>query len=179
MSESISRSLKRVSNPALHIILFEPEIPANTGNIARLCAAAELPLHLIHPLGFKTDDRNLKRAGLDYWSEVDVREHADFEAFLDLWKSFTPSPAPLITLSAKAQKNYNMVTEIELGLGLIFGPETRGLPQSLLEQYPSYTVPMWGKVRSLNLSTTVGIVAYHFRQQLKIFYCGNNPATQN
>ena len=169
MSESISRSLKRVSNPALHIILFEPEIPANTGNIARLCAAAELPLHLIHPLGFKTDDRNLKRAGLDYWSEVDVREHENFDTFLNFWQNFTPSPAPLIALSARAEKNYNKVTKIEPGFGLIFGPETRGLPQSILELYPACTVPMWGKVRSLNLSTTVGIVAYHFLQQLKIF----------
>ena len=169
MSESISKAAKRVVNPALHIILFEPEIPANTGNISRLCAAAELPLHLIHPLGFKTDDRNLKRAGLDYWSEVDVREHDNYAAFRDFWQNHTPSPAPLIALSAKAEKNYNMVTEIEPGFGLIFGPETRGLPQSLLKLYPSCTVPMWGKVRSLNLSTTVGIVAYHFLQQLKIF----------
>ena len=169
MSESISKSSKRIINPALHIILFEPEIPANTGNISRLCAATELPLHLIHPLGFKIDDRNLKRAGLDYWSEVDVREHENFKAFHDFWQNLTPSPAPLIALSAKAEKNYNMVGEIEPGLGLIFGPETRGLPQSILELYPSCTVPMWGKVRSLNLSTTVGIVAYHFLQKLKIF----------
>ncbi len=170
MSESITISVKRVSNPALHIILFEPEIPANTGNIARLCAAAELPLHLIHPLGFKTDDRNLKRAGLDYWSEVDVREHDNFKSFCDFWQTFTPSsPASLIALSAKAKKNYNKITEIEPGSGLIFGPETRGLPQSLLELYPACRVPMWGKVRSLNLSTTVGIVAYHYLQHLKIF----------
>ncbi len=169
MSESISKSAKRIVNPPLHIILFEPEIPANTGNISRLCAAAELPLHLIHPLGFKIDDRNLKRAGLDYWSEVDVREHDNFSAFRDFWQKLTPSPAPLVALSAKAETNYNKVEEIKPGFGLIFGPETRGLPQSLLDIYPTCTVPMWGKVRSLNLSTTVGIVAYHFLQQLKIF----------
>ena len=169
MSESISKSKKTVPNPPLHIILFEPEIPANTGNIARLCAAAELPLHLIHPLGFKTDDRNLKRAGLDYWSEVDVTEHKNFDTFSDFWKKLSPSPSPLIALSARAEINYNKATEIKPGFGLIFGPETRGLPQSLLDHYPTYTVPMWGKVRSLNLSTTVGIVAYHFLQQLKIF----------
>ncbi len=169
MSKSISRSTKRIIHPALHIILFEPEIPANTGNIARLCAAAELPLHLIHPLGFKTDDRHLKRAGLDYWSEVDVREHEDFKAFRDFWENLSVSPAPIIALSAKADQNYNMVTETAPGLGLLFGPETRGLPQSLIELYPTCTIPMWGKVRSLNLSTTVGIVAYHFLQQLKIF----------
>lgn len=169
MSESISQSRKRIINPALHIILYEPEIPANTGNISRLCAAAELPLHLIHPLGFKTDDRNLKRAGLDYWSEVDVREHENFAAFSGFWQKLTPKPAPLIALSTKAQKNYNMITDIEPGFGLIFGPETRGLPQSLLDLYPACTIPMWGKVRSLNLSTTVGITAYHFLEKLKIF----------
>lgn len=169
MSESISRSARKIENPPLHIILFEPEIPANTGNIARLCAAAELPLHLIHPLGFKTDDRNLKRAGLDYWSEVDVTEHYNFAGFLNSWQSFTTSPKPIIALSAKADRNYNSITDFPLGSGLLFGPETRGLPQSLLGEYSTCTVPMSGKVRSLNLSTTVGIVAYHYLQKLKVF----------
>ena len=167
MSESISRSVRQIDNPPLHIILFEPEIPANTGNIARLCAAAEIPLHLIHPLGFKTDDRNLKRAGLDYWSEVDVTEHDNFTSFLDVWNNLTVSPKPIIALSAKAKKNYNSITDFPLGSGLLFGPETRGLPHYLLDNYTICTVPMTGKVRSLNLSTTVGIVAYHFLQQLK------------
>jgi len=169
MSESISRSVKRFANPPLHIILFEPEIPANTGNIARLCAAAEIPLHLIHPLGFKTDDRNLKRAGLDYWSEVDVTEHDNFASFSNLWQNLTASPKPIIALSAKADRNYNSITDFPFGSGLLFGPETRGLPQALRETYTSCTVPMTGKVRSLNLSTTVGIVAYHFLQHLKVF----------
>lgn len=169
MSESISRSSKRISRPPLHIILFEPEIPANTGNISRLCAAAEIPLHLIHPLGFKTDDRNLKRAGLDYWSEVDVTEHNNFAGFLSFWQTLYPEFKPIIALSAKAKKNYNQITDFPFGSGLLFGPETRGLPQSLLNTYNSCTVPMSGKVRSLNLSTTVGIVTYHFLQQLKVF----------
>ncbi len=169
MSESISRSVRCIDNPPLHIILFEPEIPANTGNIARLCAAAEIPLHLIHPLGFKTDDRNLKRAGLDYWSEVDVTEHDNFADFLNIWQNLTASPKLIIALSAKAEKNYNSINDFPLGSGLLFGPETRGLPESLLDKYPACTVPMTGKVRSLNLSTTVGIVAYHFLQQLKVF----------
>lgn len=169
MSESISRSIKQISRPPLHIILFEPEIPANTGNISRLCAAAEIPLHLIHPLGFKTDDRNLKRAGLDYWSEVDVTEHNNFAGFLSFWQTLTSELKPIIALSAKAQKNYNQITDFPFGSGLLFGPETRGLPQSLLDTYNSCTVPMSGKVRSLNLSTTVGIVAYHFLQHLKVF----------
>ena len=169
MSESISRSVRQIDNPPLHIILFEPEIPANTGNIARLCAAAELPLHLIHPLGFQTDDRNLKRAGLDYWSEVDVTEHDNFASFLNIWQNLTASPKPIIALSAKAEKNYNRIIDFPSGSGLLFGPETRGLPHCLLDIYTTCTVPMAGKVRSLNLSTTVGIVAYHFLQQLKIF----------
>lgn len=169
MSESISRSVRCIENPPLHIILFEPEIPANTGNIARLCAAAELPLHLIHPLGFKTDDRNLKRAGLDYWSEVDVTEHNNFAGFLNVWENLTPSPKPIFALSAKVEKNYNNVTKFPFGSGLLFGPETRGLPKNLLETYTACTIPMTGKVRSLNLSTSVGIVSYHFLQQLKIF----------
>jgi len=169
MSESISRAFKRIDSPPLHIILFEPEIPANTGNIARLCAAAEIPLHLIHPLGFKTDDRNLKRAGLDYWSEVDVTEHDNFAAFSDVWQNLTASPKPIIALSAKAKKNYNCITDFPFGSGLLFGPETRGLPKYLLKTYTTCIVPMTGKVRSLNLSTTVGIVAYHFLQQLKVF----------
>jgi len=169
MSESISRSTRKIENPPLHIILFEPEIPANTGNIARLSAAAELPLHLIHPLGFQTDDRNLKRAGLDYWSEVDVTEHNDFADFLKTWYSLATPPKPIIALSAKAQKNYNQITDFPFGSGLLFGPETRGLPKSLLDNYLACVVPMSGKVRSLNLSTTVGIVAYHFLQQLEVF----------
>jgi tRNA (cytidine/uridine-2'-O-)-methyltransferase len=169
MSESISRSHRQINNPPLHIILFEPEIPANTGNIARLCAAAELPLHLIHPLGFKTDDRNLKRAGLDYWSEVDVTEHNNFADFLTRWENLTTSPKPILALSAKAEKNYSNIHDFPLGSGLLFGPETRGLPKSLLDMYTTCTVPMTGQVRSLNLSTTVGIVAYHFLQQLKVF----------
>ncbi|MBN2707211.1 MAG: hypothetical protein JXR89_12340, partial [Deltaproteobacteria bacterium] len=126
MSESITRAHKLIPDPALHIILYEPEIPANTGNIARLCAAAELPLHLIHPLGFKTDDRHLKRAGLDYWSEVDVREHQDFDSFLEFWYSthnLTDNPesnALLFALSARAGIPYNRAKDFKRGSGLIF-----------------------------------------------------------
>ncbi len=169
MSESISKAAKHIDSPPLHIILFEPEIPANTGNIARLCAAAEIPLHLIHPLGFKTDDRNLKRAGLDYWSEVDVTEHDNFTNFANFWQNLHSDPRPIIALSAKAEKNYCRITDFPFGAGLLFGPETRGLPEYLLKTFPTCVVPMTGKVRSLNLSTSVGIVAYHFLQQLKVF----------
>ena len=170
MSESISRARKKIADPALHIILYEPEIPANTGNIARLCAAAELPLHLIHPLGFKTDDRHLKRAGLDYWSEVEVHEHRDFPAFTAFWRNLSPTPPPLIALSARATENYNRCPVQQRGLGLLFGPETRGLPPELAGgAYPAFRIPMSGRVRSLNLSTAVGIVAYHFLERLQVF----------
>ncbi|MBW1729973.1 MAG: tRNA (cytidine(34)-2'-O)-methyltransferase [Deltaproteobacteria bacterium] len=155
---------RTVENPYLHIVLFQPEIPANTGNIARLCAAAELPLHLIHPLGFRLDDKHLKRAGLDYWTEVDVRQHASFDAFIEENQNrgsiigFSRHAAPLYT---QAIVNY--------GDFLLFGPETRGLPSKIMDAFPCYRVPMWGQVRSLNLSTTVGIVAYHYLHQLKRF----------
>ncbi len=169
MSESISRARKKIADPALHIILFEPEIPANTGNIARLCAAAELPLHLIHPLGFKTDDRHLKRAGLDYWSEVEVHEHRDFSAFRKFWQKLNPGPAPIIAFSARASANYAASGRPAVGTGLLFGPETRGLSEELTAAFSTFCIPMRGQVRSLNLSTAVGIVTYHYLQQLDIF----------
>ncbi len=170
MSESISRARKKIADPALSIILYEPEIPANTGNIARLCAAAELPLHLVHPLGFKTDDRHLKRAGLDYWSEVEVHEHEDFNAFETCWRNLF-SATPIIALSARAEIPYSRAGGkfTRRGLGLLFGPETRGLPPEITSRFPTFTIPMSGRVRSLNLSTAVGIVAYHFLEKLEIF----------
>jgi tRNA (cytidine/uridine-2'-O-)-methyltransferase len=155
---------KIVQDPYLQIVLFRPEIPSNTGNIARLCGAAELRLHLIHPLGFSLDDRHLKRAGLDYWTEVDIRHHRSFDSFSEEMTS----RASLFAFSRHAQGVY---TEAGVTKGdyLLFGQETRGLPFELLDAFPSYSVPIWGKVRSLNLSTTVGIVAYHFLHHLGRF----------
>ena len=169
MNNPLRRARKKIADPALHIILYEPEIPANTGNIARLCAAAELPLHLIHPLGFKTDNRHLKRAGLDYWSEVEVHEHENFAAFESFWQQLAATPPPIIALSARAQENYAACEVAVPGLGLLFGPETRGLPPALTTRFPAFRIPITGRVRSLNLSTAVGIVAYHFLQRLKVF----------
>jgi tRNA (cytidine/uridine-2'-O-)-methyltransferase len=156
--------MKVIEHPCLHIVLYEPEIPANTGNIARLCGAAELRLHLIHPLGFKTDDRNLKRAGLDYWEEVDVRHHLNFDAFLET----RSAGAGLHAFSTHAPVPYTRAT-VHQGDFLIFGPETRGLPAHIRERYPSYAIPIWGRVRSLNLSTSVGIVAYHYLHKMGRF----------
>jgi tRNA (cytidine/uridine-2'-O-)-methyltransferase len=148
-------ALSRTHAP-LHIVLVEPKIPPNTGNVARLCAATGCALHLIEPLGFSIDDRELKRAGLDYWHEVDVRVHPSLDAFLADWT------APLWSLSTRASRAY---TEAEFATGdaIAFGSETAGLPQALLDARPEHAlrVPMRDRsVRSLNLSTSVGIVAY-------------------
>ena len=153
-----------VAAPYLHVALYQPEIPFNTGNIARLCGAAEIRLHLIHPLGFRVDDKHLKRAGLDYWKDVDVRQHENFEAFL--WG--VDGSRKVFAFSRHASEAY---TNARVGKGdyLLFGPETRGLPLKIRETYPCYTVPIWGNVRSLNLSTTVGIVAYHYLHQMERF----------
>ncbi|VBB44353.1 tRNA (cytidine(34)-2'-O)-methyltransferase [uncultured Desulfatiglans sp.] len=147
-----------LSEPTLHIVLYEPEIPANTGNIARLCAAARLRLHLIHPLGFKVDDRHLKRAGLDYWPEVDVVHHPSFDAYLI---AESMAPHSVHAFSRHAEPLYTKAC-VQPGDHLLFGPETRGLPAELRSIFHFYAIPIWGKVRSLNLSTSVGIVAYHY-----------------
>jgi tRNA (cytidine/uridine-2'-O-)-methyltransferase len=148
----------------LHVVLVEPQIPPNTGNVARLCAATGCALHLIEPLGFSISDRELKRAGLDYWHAVDVRVHASLAAFLASWN------APLWLLSTRATRLYPDA-EFARGDALLFGPETAGLPQTLLDAHPTRTlrVPMReDSVRSLNLSTTVGIVAYSALSRLGV-----------
>ncbi|MBW2616743.1 MAG: tRNA (cytidine(34)-2'-O)-methyltransferase [Deltaproteobacteria bacterium] len=153
-----------LEDPYLHVVLYQPEIPANTGNIARLCAAAEIRLHLIYPLGFKVDDKHLKRAGLDYWHEVDIRHHESFESFLKT----KDGKGNLLLFSRHASRVY---TEAKVSRGhyLLFGRETLGLPSHIREAYPCYAIPIWGKVRSLNLSTTVGITAYHYLHQMERF----------
>ena len=144
--------------------LYQPEIPANTGNIARLCGAAQLKLHLIHPLGFSVDDKHLKRAGLDYWPAIDVQHHKDFDAFLN---NMTEG-ARLLCFSRHAEEVYPRA-KVKRGDYLLFGRETLGLPLHVRKTYPCYRIPIWGKVRSLNLSTTVGIVSYHYLHHLGLF----------
>ena len=153
-----------LKNPHLHVVLYQPEIPANTGNIARLCGAAQMRLHLIHPLGFSVDDKHLKRAGLDYWPEIDVQHHKDFDVFLG---SMSES-SRLLCFSRHAETMYPLA-KVKHGDYLLFGRETLGLPPHVRNAYPCYRVPIWGKVRSLNLSTTVGIVSYHYLQSLGLF----------
>jgi tRNA (cytidine/uridine-2'-O-)-methyltransferase len=147
----------------MQIVLFEPEIPPNTGSVARLCAATLTPLHLIEPLGFKIDDKHLKRAGLDYWEFVDLRVHGSWEDFLSAMR-----PEHLLFFSKRAVKSYTAVRYREEDF-LVFGPETRGLPQSLLDAHAdcALRIPMLGTgVRSLNLSNAVSIVLYEGLRQL-------------
>ena len=164
-ARDITRMPHRViDDPYLHVVLYRPEIPANTGSIARLCAAAEIPLHLIHPLGFSVDDKHLKRAGLDYWHEVDVRHHESFSAF----RQGISKNARILAFSRHADPSYTSAT-VRKGDYLLFGQETRGLPADIANGVSCYRIPIWGRVRSLNLSTSVGIAAYHFLNELGRF----------
>jgi tRNA (cytidine/uridine-2'-O-)-methyltransferase len=141
--------------PPLHIVLVEPEIPPNTGNVARLCAATGCRLHLVEPLGFSIDDRQLKRAGLDYWHLVDLAVHADFAACL------ATLAGRVWFVETRAGLPYDRA-RFAAGDAIVFGKETSGLPQALLESNArTLHIPMRpDSVRSLNLSTSVGIVAY-------------------
>ncbi len=146
----------------LHLVLVEPQIPPNAGNVARLCAATGCALHLVGPLGFSIEDRELKRAGLDYWHEVALVVHPSLDAFLASWRR------PLWLFSTRAARRYDEAA-FTYGDALLFGKETAGLPQTLLDAHPQATlrIPMRpGAVRSLNLSTTVGIAAYSALKRL-------------
>ena len=146
--------------PPFHIVLVEPEIPQNTGNIARLCAATGTTLNLIEPLGFRLTDREVKRAGLDYWDSVKIQRHASFKEFL---RSPPATRHPkLFFFSTSGTKSYTEAT-YRPGDCLIFGSEGAGLPAAIYEKYAGrlYRIPMWNDhVRSLNLSTSAGIVLY-------------------
>ena len=155
----------KIKDPFLNIVLYQPEIPANTGNIARLCGAAVVRLHLIHPLGFRLDDKHLKRAGLDYWHEVDVTHHENFNTFLE---SDNDIEGNLYCFSKFAKEEYT-TAKVSKGAYLLFGQESYGLPETIREDYPCYRIPIWGQVRSLNLSTSAGIVTYHYLHKLGRF----------
>ena len=145
----------------MEIVLYQPEIPPNTGNVARLCAATQTPLNLIEPLGFSLDDRHLKRAGLDYWPSVKLRVWPDWEAFMNNWAGLR-----LVYTSARLGRPLHRF-RFKPGDGLVFGPETRGCPQEFLDRFPDQIVniPIWGPVRSLNLSTAAGVVLYEALRQ--------------
>lgn len=156
---------------ALHIALIEPKIPPNTGNIARLCAATDTPLHLIEPLGFSLDEREVKRAGLDYWDRVDLWVHPNWFRFRD-----AISRDRCLYFSANATQDYREAPFTANSV-LIFGSETDGLPQRILDKHPErcYRIPMPGDVRSLNLANAVSIVLYEGMRQLGLGD-GNPPA---
>ncbi len=142
--------------PPLEVVLVEPEIPPNTGNVARLCAATGSRLHLVGPLGFRIDARAVRRAGLDYWSAVDVTVHATWEEFL----AGRAGPPPLL-FSARAVRSY-LEAPWARGGALVFGRESTGLADEFLARYPDrvYGVPTSGPVRSLNLASAVAVVLY-------------------
>jgi len=150
--------------PSLNIVLYEPDIPFDTGNVGRTCVATNSTLHLVGRLGFSIDAAQVKRAGLDYWEKVKLVRHADWEAFL---KSVPPE-APLFFFSKKAITNY-WSAEYVPGSYLIFGCETKGLPDSIMSRYAAslYRIPIEpDSVRSLNLSVAAGVVTYEALRQI-------------
>jgi tRNA (cytidine/uridine-2'-O-)-methyltransferase len=145
-----------------HVVLYQPEIPPNTGNIIRLCANTGSTLHLIRPLGFAFDDRRLRRAGLDYREYAEVQLHDDYAAFLA-----RVSPARCFAVSTRGAQRYDLV-RYATGDALVFGPETRGLPQAMLDALPPerrIRLPMRGGQRSLNLSNSVAVLVYEAWRQ--------------
>lgn len=150
----------------MNIVLHQPEIPANTGNIGRTCVATGSTLHLIEPLGFRLTGKELKRAGMDYWEHLDVRRYMNFEEFLE--KNFNDEhpQAKLWMATTKAKKTY---TEVNYGPDdyIMFGKESAGIPEEILVDYEDtcIRIPMLDKVRSLNLSNSVSIVLYEALRQ--------------
>ncbi|MFC2158623.1 tRNA (uridine(34)/cytosine(34)/5-carboxymethylaminomethyluridine(34)-2'-O)-methyltransferase TrmL [Acidobacteriota bacterium] len=146
---------------SINVVLHEPRIPHNTGNIARTCAAVGARLHLIKPLGFHVDDRSLKRAGMDYWDKVNVSIHDDLDSFLAAYPKVN-----MAFLTKKASQSYDRI-DFSGDLFLVFGKETWGLPPSLLDtnRKKCFRIPMNKEARSLNLSNAVAVVVYEaFRQ---------------
>ena len=145
----------------MNIVLLEPEMPANTGNIGRTCVATNSRLHLIEPLGFKLNEKMLKRAGLDYWDKLDVTVNSDYQDFLDK----NPG-AKIYMATTKAHKVYTE-PEYEPDCYIMFGKESAGIPEEILldNQENCVRIPMWGDIRSLNLSNSVSIVLYEALRQ--------------
>lgn len=145
----------------MNVVLFEPEMPANTGNIGRTCVATDTKLHLIEPLGFFISEKAVKRAGLDYWDKLDVTVYSDYQEFLDK----NPG-AKVYMATTKAQKVYTDVA-YEPDCFIMFGKESAGIPEEILVDHRDTCVriPMWGDIRSLNLSNSVSIVLYEALRQ--------------
>ena len=149
----------------LNIVMVEPEIPQNTGNIARTCAAIGAKLHLVKPLGFEISDKYLKRAGLDYWDKLEIEMHESLQDFL---QKYSPTENAMYFSTTKGKQCYSDVNYTQSEeIFILFGKETKGLPEDLLKKYIKNTIriPMREHLRSLNLSNSVAIIAYEvFRQ---------------
>lgn len=149
----------------INIVLYQPEIPANSGNIARLSVAAACELHLIRPLGYVLSDRYLKRAGLDYWPHVKLNIYDNLDQLIEKYPG-----SRFFYFSTKAGRPYTKVSYKDSDF-LVFGPESRGLPEEILKKNKenALTIPMFGPVRSINLSTAVGVVVYEALRQIRGF----------
>lgn len=147
--------------PLLHLALLQPEIPGNTGNIGRLAVGLGARLHLVHPLGFSTDEKAVRRAGIDHWRKVDLQEHPDDDAFFAWAKG-----RRLLLFSARGEHPF---TDILWARGdvLVFGRESVGLSEPLVQQHGAWRIPMPGPIRSLNLSNAAAVVAYTALQRLR------------
>ncbi len=149
----------------INIVMVEPEIPQNTGNVARTCAATGAKLHLVKPLGFDITDKYLKRAGLDYWDKLEIEEHNNLDCFLDKYK---PEENNMFFVTTKGKHCYSDVDYSKLdNIFMLFGKETKGLPEDLLQDNleNAIRIPMRKTLRSLNLSNSVAIVAYEVLRQ--------------
>lgn len=150
----------------INIVLVEPEIPQNTGNIARTCAITGAKLHLVYPLGFNISDKNLQRAGLDYWDKLEIEEHLSFNHFLNKYK---PDVNNMFFVTTKGKQAYSDINYSNMKeVFLVFGKETKGLPEDILKKYlmtKTIRIPMLKSLRSLNLSNSVAIIVYEVLRQ--------------
>lgn len=146
----------------LNVVLVEPEIPNNTGNIGRLCVGTESRLHLVHPFGFVINDKNLKRSGLDYWVHLDVTEYANVEE----WITSIPDPSRVFLMSSHAEKSY-LENDFQDGDWLVFGKESVGLSKEVLNQFENHlTIPMSKLIRSFNIANSVAFVIGEAKRQI-------------
>ena len=150
----------------LNIVLVEPEIPQNTGNIARTCAITGSKLHLVYPLGFRLDEKSIKRAGLDYWDKLEIEEHDSLEDFLEKYK---PEKNNMFFATTKGKTKYTDIDYSNMDeVFVLYGKETKGLPEWLLERYldtKTIRIPMLPTLRSLNLANSVAIITYEILRQ--------------
>lgn len=166
-----------MSSPPLHVVLVEPEIPPNTGNIARLCGATQSHLHLVGKLGFRIDEHSVRRAGLDYWHLVQVETHDSLTAAESSIARKSTEPPTTWLFSGKARRSY-LDVDLRLGDLLVFGKESVGLPQELLAERSAEVVgiPTLGAVRSLNLANSVAIAVYEVLRRHGLLAIDHGPA---